>query len=176
MIRTLAIALGLACALGASSSCAQAPVLRPELAPLGFLVGDWISAEGVVAETGGRSRGASHVTIEAGGAVLLRRDHTELSDAAGKPAGGFDQIMMIWPEAGAVRADYSDGTHIIHYGVAAIEPGRSVTFASEASPSGPGFRLVYRLTAPGELSVAFGMAPPGGQLRPIASGVLRKAP
>ena len=51
--------------------------------------------------------------------------------------GGFDQIMMIYPEAGTVRADYSDGVHVIHYVSAMVEPGAAVTFTSAASPHLP---------------------------------------
>lgn len=157
---------------------ASAQPLKPGLAGLDFLLGRWTSAApGAVADTGGSATGASTFTAEAGGQVILRRDHTELRDRAGSGAGGFDQLMMIWPEDGAVRADYADGTHLIHYVRAKVEPGRAVTFSSDAAAGGPAFRLGYRLSAPGVLAVSFGMVPPGGApFRPIATGTLRKAP
>jgi hypothetical protein len=115
------------------------------------------------------------VTAEAGGAVLLRRDHTDLFDAAGKPAGAMDQIMMIYPEGGTLRADYSDGTHVIHYLAAIVKPGESVEFTSAARPDTPTFRLAYHLTAPTTLEVTFSMAQPGGaDFQPIATGVLNR--
>jgi hypothetical protein len=166
---------GLAWMVMAQPAAAQTSGLKPALAPIGFLVGHWTSGEGKVAETGGTARGASTITAEAGGAVLLRRDHTDLFDAGGKPSGGFDQIMMIYAEAGGLRADYSDGEHLIHYVSAEVVPGRSVTFTSAAQPGAPVFRLSYSVKAPDTLAVMFGMIAPGqSAYRPIAAGELHR--
>lgn len=156
---------------------AFAQTLKPGLSGLDFLLGRWTSAApGEVADTGGTATGVSSFTAEAGGQVILRRDHTELRDAKGAASGGFDQLMTIWPEDGTVRADYADGAHIIHYARAEVSPGRSVTFTSAAAGA-PVFRLTYAVTAPGAMSVSFGMIPTGGApFRPIATGVLRKTP
>jgi len=164
-------------ALLAGPALAQ-PALKAPLAGLGFLVGDWNSGEGKVADTGGTSRGFSHVTVEADGWSLLRRDRNEIIGPDGKPAGGFSQMMLIYPEAGTLHADYSDGEgHIIHYDNAEIVPGRSVIFTSPASPAAPGFRLTYTLKSPRDLGVDFSMLPPGGgAFHPIATGTLHRAP
>ncbi|UAL10175.1 hypothetical protein [Caulobacter segnis] len=155
---------------------AHAGELAPGLRGLSFLVGGWKDAKGVVADTGGTSTGRSSFTAEAGGAVLLRRDHTELFDKTGKPSGGFDQIMMIYPEGDGLRADYSDGEHVIHYDRAEIDPGKAVTFTSVAQPGRPVFRLSYRLPPPDRLSVSFAMAPPGSAtVQPIADGFFSRA-
>jgi len=168
-------ALSLALAVLLSARAARAdPELQPKLAEIGFLVGNWSNGQGHVADTGGASTGGSKVTVEAGGGVLLRRDHTNLFDRDGKPAGGFNQVMMIYPEAGTLHADYSDGAHIIHYVTAEVQPGRSVTFTSAIQPGAPVFRLAYELTAPDALIVTFGMIPPGGAFQPIAVGTLRR--
>jgi hypothetical protein len=154
---------------------ARAAALAHGLAGLGFLVGSWSSGQGKVAETGGTSTGSSVFTLEAGGGVLLRRDHTNLFTQAGKPAGGFDQIMMIYPDAGQIHADYADGSHIIHYTTASVRPGQSVTFISTAPPGAPAFQLAYSLANPTTLAVAFAMLPPGGgPARPIAVGTLHR--
>jgi len=159
----------------AATAHAQQPGLKGELAGVAFLVGDWTAGRGVVVDTGGSSEGSSRIAIAANGAVLLRQDRTNLFDKAGKPKGGFDQIMMIYPEAGTLRADYSDGTHIIHYTHADVVPGKSVAFFSAASQGAPVFKLTYTLTAPDALRISFGMIPPGGgDFAPIAIGELHK--
>jgi hypothetical protein len=116
----------------ALSASAASPPLKADLAGIGFLVGRWESSNGKVADTGGTSRGFSVVTVEANGTALLRRDYTDLFDAGKKPSGGFDQIMLIYPENGTIHADYSDGQHVIHYTSAAVVAGESVTFSSVA--------------------------------------------
>jgi hypothetical protein len=176
LVRTSLLTAALAATAIAAPAQAQ-PKLRPELAAIAFLVGDWSSGTGKVADTGDADRGGSRITIEADGAALLRSDRTETFDARGKRTGGFHQIMLIYPEAGTLHADYSDGEgHVIHYVSAAVTPGRSVVFTGAVQQGAPQFRLAYELKAPGELAVDFGMvAPGGGGVRPIAAGVLRKA-
>jgi hypothetical protein len=174
MIGVIGASLLIMAALG-SPAMAQSPHLAPPLAPIGFMVGDWTGDDGKVAETGGTSRGTSVVTPEVGGAVLIRRDHTELQDAQGKPAGGFDQIMMIYPDGGTLHADYSDGQHVIHYTEAQIVPGRSVIFTSSATSGAPRFRLTYTVEGPKTLALDFAMSPPGQDaFRPIAQGHLHR--
>src|SRR5215469_14729340 len=123
----------------ASPASAQS-ALKPPLAPLEFLLGNWKGDDGKVAETGGTSKGGSQVSIASDGWALLRQDHTELFDKEGKPAGSFHQTMVIYPENGAIHADYVDGEgHAIHYLTAEVVPGKSVTFSS-APGQGPVFR------------------------------------
>ena len=106
---------------------------------------------------------------------MLRRDHTELFDKTGRSKGGFDQIMLIYPEAGSLRADYSDGSHVIHYTRVTVTPGRAVTFVSDPQAGAPAYRLSYELKSPATLAVDFAMAPPGGaEFRPVAQGLLSK--
>jgi hypothetical protein len=156
------------------TTAAHAAPLKPALAGLSFLVGTWTSGAGKVAETGGSSKGLSQMTAEAGGAVLLRRDHVALFDKAGKPAGTFDILMTIFAEAGAVHANYFDGDHIINYASADIVPGKSVTFTSGAAPGAPTFRLIYTQVGQ-ELVISFAMAPPGqSSFHPIADGTLHR--
>lgn len=169
------LTLAIAIAGSAVAAHAQTPALKPDLADVSFLVGDWSTGKGVVADTGGTSTGSSRITVAANGAVLLRQDRTNLFDKAGKSSGGFDQIMIIYPEEGTLHADYSDGTHVIHYTQADVVPGKSVVFSSAKQPGAPVFGLAYTLTAPDTLSVTFGMTPPGTTtFNPIATGTLRK--
>jgi len=92
-----------------------APALKPALAPVAFLVGTWVSGEGKVADTGGKSKGGSMMTVESDGSAILRRDHTETFDRAGKPAGSFHQTMLIYPDNGGLKADYVDGEQVDHF-------------------------------------------------------------
>ena len=156
----------------ATSASAQTAGLRPGLADIGFLVGHWSSSTpGKVVDTGETSTGQISFTPEVGGSVLLREDHVSLHDRLGKPAGGFNILMMIYPEAGTLHADYSDGQHVIHYTSALVTPGRSVVFTSAGSPGVPRFRLSYTLLSPKTLDIAFSMAPPGdGAFHSIATG------
>ena len=160
----------------AAPARAEPPRLKPGLAGLSFLIGRWTTpTRGQVQDTGGSSLGTSSFTPEVGGGVLLRKDHVSLYDKAGSPAGGFDIIMMIYPEAGVLHADYADGTHVIHYTSAAVSAGRAVTFTSAISADAPTFRLAYTLTAPKTLAIDFAMAAPGSRdFHPIATGVVAK--
>ena len=169
-----AIAIGSFTLLLATPSLADT-ALKPPLLPIAFLVGNWDSGEGKVAETGGTSKGGSMISVESDGSALLRRDHTELFDKAGKPAGGFHQTMLIYSDGNALKADYVDGEgHAIHYVSAEVVTGKSVTFTG-APGQGPLFKLMYGMKTPDTLAVTFGMTPPGAsEFRPIATGTLKK--
>jgi hypothetical protein len=159
-----------------STASAQTLTLKPELSGIAFLLGNWTSASGTVYDTNSTSRGTSHIAPAAGGAVVLREDHTDVLGTNGKPSQSFDQIMMVYPENGTLRADYSDGTHVIHYVSAEVVPGRSVTFTTALRSDAPSFRLSYDKTSPNTLSVRFEMAAPGQTtFHPIATGTLRKS-
>ena len=174
-MRTLALALAVSAL--ATGALAQPTALKGPLAGVGFLVGAWKSGVGKVADTGGTSVGASDITVEADGKMLLRRDRTQTFNKVGRPAGAFHQIMLIYPEGGTLHADYGDGEgHVIHYASAAITPGKSVVFTAPAEAAAPGFRLTYALASKTALKVEFGMLPPGGApFHEIATGVLHKA-
>ena len=148
----------------------------PSLSDIDFLIGHWTSGEGKVADTGGISKGSSTITFEAGGKALLRRDHTDLFDAKGAHTGGFDQVMIVYADGGAIHADYVDGEgHAIHYTSATVTPGKEVTFSS-APGAGPVFQLSYEMKTADTLAVTFGMTPPGQTaFRPIATGTLKKS-
>jgi len=170
-------ALALAALVAASAAAQPAPALKPALAGLGFLAGDWKGRDGKVDDVpGGRSQGGSQITVESDGAALLRRDHTEVFDAHGKQINAFHQTMLIYPEGEALHADFADGEgHVIHYVSATVTPGRSVVFHGAVQPGAPTFRLSYELSAPDALTVDFGMIPPGAtEVRRIATGTLRR--
>ena len=160
----------------AQPAFAQTTAPKTEVSGVSFLVGQWHSGSGKVADSGGTATGSSTVTWEANGSTLLRRDHANLFDASGKASGSFDQIMLIYPEGGTLHADYFDGTHLTYYASAMVKPNRSVIFSTASRPGAPNFRLSYTLATPDTLAIAFSMAPPNSsQFHPIASGTLIKA-
>jgi hypothetical protein len=171
-MKTYATALAL---WALTSTLAQAAT-KPELAGVDFLVGRWEDGAGTVVDTGGTSKGTSIITVEADGAALLRRDHTQTFDKSGKLTGGFSQLMVIYPESGTLHAEYTDGEgHVIHYVSATVNPGKSVTFNS-APGAGPIFHLTYTLLARDALMINFGMTPPGATaFHPIATGTLKRS-
>ena len=172
-MRTYLVAVSIATLILAAT--ARAAPLTHDLAGLSFLLGEWSGGEGKVAEAGSTSKGSSVITAQAGGSVLLRRDHTSLFDAGGKPAGEFEQIMMIYPETGQIHAEYADGTHIIHYTSASVDPGNSVTFSGGGRQGAPIFKLTYTLQDAHTLAVAFSMVPPGSTTpHSIATGFLKR--
>ncbi len=178
MIKRIATASALLAALAMPNASALAqttPTLQPALAPIAFLVGSWTSANGTVADTGENAAGRSTISVEIGGAALLRRDHTDLS-RAGKATESFDQIMLIYPENATLHADYSDGTHVIHYASATIVPDRSIAFTSAPAAGAPTYRLTYEVVDLDTLTVHFAIEPPGkSAFLPIATGTLHRS-
>jgi len=174
-IRKMVLALLTVALTLVGAGAVEAHDLSGPLKPLSFLLGQWRGG-GDVADAGGTASGVSVMTNEANGGVILRKDHTQLFDKAGKPIGAFDQIMIIYEDVGGVRAEYSDGQHLIHYDRAKIKDGRSVTFQSAASPGAPMFTLRYETLSSDRLKITFGMIAPGGdRFQPIAVGELFKA-
>lgn len=156
---------------------AQAQSAPSPLSPVQFLVGDWVGSGSTDV---GQATGRSSIKADLGGHVLVRRDHTDLPAAAGRPASSMDVLMLIYPQAsdGRLHATYTDsGGHVIQYTAARTQPGRLVEFDSDPSPRAPTFRLTYTLSGPKTLGVRFEMAAPGTALafHPVAVGTLRRS-
>lgn len=138
---------------------ASIPSARAEtpasLDPFRFLLGDWEAIPDSSGATGGFS-----FSPNVQDRVIVRTNYSISPAADGKPASRHDDLMVIYDEAGTIRADYFDNEgHVIRY-VAQARTG-SVVFVSEIKPAEPRYRLTYDLGADGILNGRFEIAPPG---------------
>ncbi|MBI3698478.1 MAG: hypothetical protein HY238_27010 [Acidobacteria bacterium] len=127
--------------------------------PLRFLVGDWVAEGGGVP---GRGAGSLSFQLDLEGKVLVRRNRADYPASAGRAAFHHEDLMVIYPESEgkAIRAIYFDNEgHVIRYEAEFV--GEAVRFLSEASASGPRYRLTYRKTGSDTVTVDFEIAPPG---------------
>lgn len=120
------------------------------------MLGDWeADAAGPTAPTGGYS-----LTADLQGRVLVRKNHAQYPKSGDRPASTHDDLMVIYRDGAATRADYWDSEgHLIHYAVT-IDKGKSFTFLSDGAPGQPRFRLTYTLTGAATVSLRFEIAPP----------------
>jgi hypothetical protein len=152
----LRIVAALAVCLAAVHAFAQ-PALPPvdwkDFAPL---LGEWQGDPGAP----GGPTGSFTLTPELAGRVLVRKSYAEYPQSAGRPAFRHDDLMVIYRDRDATRADYWDNEgHVIRY-VVTIEKGKTIVFQSEAAPGRPRFRLTYLAQGADRLSLRFDIAPP----------------
>jgi len=127
------------------------------LAPLQFLLGEW---EGI-----GDQAGATGGFTFAPGVqdrVIVRTNYSNTPPHGGTPASRHDDLMVIYVDAGVVKADYFDNEgHVIYYSVVLSEDKRTITLLSEPVATAPRFRFIYNLLKDNSLSMEFDIAPPG---------------
>jgi len=151
MHKRLAIQLAFVALLAAQQAKQQA------WASLKFLVGEWA---GVGDGQAGQGAGKCSFEADLDGRVLVRKSYAEYPAAAGRAAFRHDDLMIVYPEAAALRAEYFDNEgHVIHYSVRVA--GDSAEFLSDAAPGAPRYRLTYRKAGPDALGLKFEIAPPG---------------
>lgn len=123
-----------------------------------FLMGEWVGEGG---GQPGQGSGWFSFLPDLQQKVLVRRNHSEFPAQGGRPAAVHDDLMVVWREgADATRAIYFDNEgHVIRYTVELAADARSAVFVSEPG-AGPRFRLTYRETEPGRVSLKFEIAPP----------------
>jgi hypothetical protein len=185
-MRQLVVIVGLALGAGAAVVFGQGAVTAPTGAAVAvppspldavrFLAGTW---RGEASGEPGRGSGSASFTFDLGGRVLVRRSHSDYPAAAGTPAAGHDDLMVIYPAPGGsgLEAMYFDNEgHVIEYAVAASVDGRRVVFTSEVEPGTPTFRLTYARVAEDVVDVTFEIAPPGapGAFKTYVSGRTRR--
>ncbi len=146
-----------------STSAATDPLLGVK-----FLVGNWVGEGSGQPGTGG---GEFSFAPELSGRVLVRHSYAEYPSTKDRPAFRHDDLMVLYPESGKLRADYWDNEgHAIHYTVT-TEPG-SATFVSDGP--GPRFRLTYSAKSADKVAIKFEIAPPGGEFKTYLEGTARK--
>jgi hypothetical protein len=146
--------VGLALVLVLASIVAARAEPPASLVPLRFLLGDWEAIPDSSGATGGFSFSPGVQDH-----VIVRTNYSISPAVDGKPASRHDDLMVIFEEAGTVRADYFDNEgHVIRY--VAQPKAASVVFVSEIKPSEPRYRLTYDL-ADGVLNGRFEVAAPG---------------
>ncbi len=125
------------------------------LASLSFLVGNWRAIDTAPGE-----RGAFTFAFEAQRHVLVRTNEAIYDATPSRPASRHDDLMVVYAENGAAKADYFDSEgHVIRYAVRSDATNR-VTLVSDPDPKGPRFRLSYSLASDGVLAGSFEIATP----------------
>lgn len=140
------------------------------LASFQFLLGQW---EGIGDQAG--ATGGFTFALGVQDRVIVRTNYSNTPATGDMPASRHDDLMVIYVDAGVVKADYFDSeNHVIRY-VAEARSGE-VMFLSEVKPSEPRYRLTYTRDSATILIGTFEVAPPGkpGSFTPYLSWTARK--
>jgi hypothetical protein len=154
------------------SSPNSAPAVDPWSA-WASLLGDWTATDPV----GGT--GWFSLQRDLGGKVLVRKNHAEYPAAKNRPAVSHDDLMVVFDEAGKIRARYFDNEgHVIDYSVSFADGGKRLLFVSDPKPGGPRFRLSYDLSKPDLTDIVFEIAPPNApdQFKTFVTGHAQRRP
>ena len=82
---------------------------------------------------------------------MVRTNYSNTPATGGTPASRHDDLMVVYVEAGVVKADYFDSEgHVIRY-VVDGRPGEAV-FVSETKAAEPRYRLTYTQASPSTLT------------------------
>src|SRR5437764_2054866 len=88
------------------------------LADLRFLLGDWRAVDTPAGETG-----AFAFKLAVQDHVIIRTNEATYAATADRPASRHDDLLVIYPEDGSLKADYFDNEgHVIRYAVATRAP------------------------------------------------------
>ena len=176
---TLALAMVLAAPASAAAQFlegenareASQPDLRPDVASLGFLLGNWEAVGTPDGEKGGFT-----FSLGVQNRVMTRTNYATYDARDGRTASRHDDLMVIYSEGGQIKADYFDSEqHVIRY---LVEPrsNHHVVFVSGAKPSEPRYRLSCTAREDGTLAGQFEIAAPGTPeaFKPYLSWTARK--
>ncbi len=111
----------------------------------------------------GQGGGSFTFAPELQGSVLVRHSYAQYPATKDKPAYRHDDLMVIYRDgsSGKTRADYWDNEeHFIRYFAEFSDGGRKLVMLSDASQTGPRYRLTYTKTGDNDLKLTFEIAPP----------------
>ena len=153
MSRALAVAIVLA---AGAPAIAQPSMPAADWKEWSALVGEW---EGDTTGAGAPT-GSFTLAPDLQGRVLVRKSYAEYPKSDKRPASRHDDLMVLYREGDATKADYWDNEgHRIRY-VATVDKGKSFTFLSDVVSGQPRFRLTYAITGQSTLSLRFEIALP----------------
>lgn len=153
--RQRALAWSVAGLVGVLSCVAAQAQTASRLEPLRFLLGEWQGVGDQAGATGGFTFSA---TVQ--DRVIVRTNYSNTPATAGSPASRHDDLMVIYVEGDAVKADYFDNEgHVIRY-LVQPRPG-GVVFVSEIRAGEPRYRLTYIRADDATITGGFEVAPPG---------------
>ncbi len=137
---------------------APAKASAPAWDRFAFVLGDWVGEEG-----GNPGQGTSRFSFafDLERRILVRKNHNEFPATANRPAFVHDDLLIVYPEGGTMRAVYFDNEdHVIHYTLEASGDAKSFVLVSDRVPGAARFRLVYTAAAGGRVTIRFEIAPP----------------
>jgi hypothetical protein len=153
--RRRALAWGFAGFMIALSSGATEAQTVSRLEPLRFLLGEW---QGIGDQAGATGGFTFRSTVQ--DRVIVRTNYSDTPATAGSAASRHDDLMVIYVDGDAVKADYFDNEgHVIRY-LVQLRPG-NVVFVSEVRAAEPRYRLTYVRAEDGTITGSFEVAPPG---------------
>jgi hypothetical protein len=122
-------------------------------------LGEWVGeGDGLP----GQGIGGSKFYLDLQDRICIRTNYAKFEATKERPAFSHDDLMVIYQEAGTVRAEYFDNEgHVIHYTAAFSENSNALIFTSESKPTEPRFRLTYQKEPDEALKLKFEIAPPG---------------
>lgn len=137
---------------------AENPKTPDPWAPWRVLVGEWVGQGG-----GGPGQGSGGFSFQfdLGEKILVRKNYADYPPANGKPAYHHDDLTILYPEDGVIKAIFFDGEgHVIHYEATVSPDGKTLTWLSTAAPGAPRYRFTYSRTGDDSLGLKFEIAPP----------------
>jgi hypothetical protein len=138
---------------------AQPPPPAPNWNAFKFIIGEWVG-EGTGAP--GEGSGGFSFSYDLQNTVLVRKNFANYPATKGRPAFTHDDVMIVYQEAGKIRAVYFDNEqHVINYSVTVAADSNSIVFVSDAVPSTPRFRLTNTKSGTDKIAITFEISPPG---------------